>query len=576
MSLVFVQPARAMGIGRNQLALYAPASADAGGAGGTSSALTALVSGTIGWWDASLPSGLSGLGSTPVTAWNSPGRALIDLTGNGHDLLPFTSPASSSAPQGSAHLSGLLGGAGFPTATAGLLQPALDPGAGWQQPASSASATSSWTWHLVWSRPNWRQGTSFDNNPITLLTVGSHPILQVDSSGGANRLVLFPGVGQVVVSTGITRRHTHSIVIRYSPASGADLWLDDNQVARSAAWSSSAPSGPVLLLHDGTIFGAAQCWFHEAAEWNRALSDADVSAVRLYAGRWARGVRKGLYLLFNGQSNAINYTLNDGAAALLARGIGWYLGALAYNVLATTGNPASYTMQSGHGIYAVASAGYPGSFLSDPGDGSDPSNWQLGADGLAVQHAVAGLAAEDLADFCSIVWPWNETDTLRQYSERATFQAAALHFLSLVRTMLGKLEKQDPAGLVECDTLWATGWHHDAPAGCSDCCINSSSECDYRQSADQRQQPARLIVESGDRSCHRWRLATPGHGGQSKAGHAGRPRCRTCAARGRIHRLDHRSPDRCTPGWRTVHRARLQAVTHDAHLSPSSTTQVTI
>ncbi|MDR3532807.1 MAG: hypothetical protein P4L90_19915 [Rhodopila sp.] len=368
----------------------------------------------------------------------------MDLSGNGQNLVPFYSPTSLTPPQGSPHLSGLLGGVGYPVTTPGLLQPALDPNSGWQLAGSTMSATSSWTWYLVWSRPNWRQGTSIDANPITLLTIGSRAILQVDSRNGTNRLVLFPGTGQIVVNSSMGRRHTHSIVIRYSPASGADLWLDNIQVAQSVPWPPGTLSGPVILLHDGTPFGAAQCWFHEAAEWNRALSDSDVAAVVAYAGRWVRGSRKGLYLIINGQSNAINYAMNDGAAALLARGIAWYLGALAYNVVATTGGSASYTMQSGHGIYAVASAGYPGSFVMDPGDGSNPSGWSLGTDGLAVQQAVAALPAEDLSDICAIVWPWNETDSLRQYSEHSTFQAAALRFLSLLRAILGDTSHKIP------------------------------------------------------------------------------------------------------------------------------------
>jgi hypothetical protein len=446
MSLVLIRPGHAMGVGNNRLALYAPLLSEttSSGSGGSSSTLIQDVPGATGWWDASSPGGLLSPGNTPVTVWNSGGTALIDLSGNGQHLVPFHSPTSSTLPQGSPHLSGLLGGVGYPITTAGLLQPALDPDSGWQQPGSIASATSSWTWYVVWSRPNWRQGTSFDANPITLLKIGSQAILQVDSYGGTNRLVLFPGAGQIVVNSNMARRHTHSIIIRYSPASGADLWLDNTQVAQSIPWSPGTLSGPVLLLHDGTSYGAAQCWLQEAAEWNHALSNSDASGLITYAGRWMRGPRKGLYLIINGQSNAINYSMNDGAAALLAQGIAWYLGALAYNVLATTGDPTSYTLQSGHGIYAVTSAGYPGSFVQDLGDGSNPSSWSLGADGLAVQQAVAGLPAEDLSDLCAIVWPWNETDSLRQYSEYAAFHAAALRFLSLLRAMLGDTSNRIP------------------------------------------------------------------------------------------------------------------------------------
>ncbi len=432
-----------MGLGSSRVALYAPLQNLPPGAADTHQPLTQLVPGTTGWWDAASPAGLLGPGDAPITVWNSPGTALRDLSGNGRNLVPFANPANPSLPQGSAHLSGLLGGVGYPTTTPGLLQPAMDPASGWQLPTSTIGATSSWTWYLVWSRPNWRQGTGFAANPITLLTIGGQAILQIDSAGGANRLVLFPGAGQIVASMGIARRHTHSIIIRYLPASGADLWLDNVQLAHSVPWSPGPLSEQVLLLHDGSFFGAAQCWLHEAADWNRALSDGEVASVRGYAGRWIRGVRKGLYLVCNGQSNAINYAMNDGAAALLARGIAWYLGCLAYNVLATTGNPSSYTMQGGHGIYAVSSAGYPGSFVMDPGDGSDPSGWRLGPDGLAVQRAIAGLPPEDLSDVSAIIWPWSETDSLRQYSEYGTFRAA-IRFLSLVRTMLGDAGNRIP------------------------------------------------------------------------------------------------------------------------------------
>lgn len=443
MALIFVRPGRPMVVGRNNLALYAPLPSGPASSTPSSGTLPQLVPGTAGWWDASHPGGLVGPGNTALSSWNISGSALLDQSGNGQNLLPFALTLKPVQPIANAHLSGLLGGAGFPASTSGLLKPTLDPSTGWQVPNSTPGAASSWSWYLVWSRPNWRQGTPFDIDPITLMSIGTVPILQVDSSAGTGRLVLFPGHGQFVVDTTLARRHTHAILIRYRPTLGADLWLDGVQVARAVTWSPGNLTGSTLLLHDGTSSGAAQCWLHEAAEWPRFLSDADVATLIGYAGRWSCGPRKGVYLLFNGQSNAVNYSLNDGAATLLAEGIAWHLGALAYNILATTATASPYTMQSGHGIYATSS-GYPGSFVQNPADGSDPASWPLGTDGLAAQAAIVNLPAEDRADICAIVWPWNETDSVRAFTEESTFQAAALRFLTLLRGMLDDTTNRIP------------------------------------------------------------------------------------------------------------------------------------
>jgi hypothetical protein len=112
--------------------------------------------------------------------------------------------------------------------------------------------------------------------------------------------------------------------------------------------------------------------------------------------------------------------------------------ALAYNVFAAH-TATNWTMVSGHGIYDMPGVGttiYPGSFVADPHDGSQPATWPLGSDGLGVQSFLASQIPEDLAECGAIVWPWSETDSYRAYSEKALFKAAAQRFIALQRAML--------------------------------------------------------------------------------------------------------------------------------------------
>ena len=447
-----------MSTGTGGLALWQPLTSSGGAAPSGTIQLTSLP-GLAGWWDAATPSGFAGTTGSAVSGWNQAVAALVDKSGGSNPLTPFTFASPSGLPLGAGRLAGQLGGVGRFAAISNPVTPPLDPDLGFQAHLPPVDWNGSWTWYFVWSRPNWRQGSGRDANPVTLLAAGTTPLLQADSLGGNNRLVLFPGSAQTVLTQSLTRRHTHSIIFQSQVGGGVNVWLDGAQVAAGIARPQFPPSAaPVLFLHDGTLLGAAQCWFHEAACWQRAVTTAEIAQLLFYATRWYRGSRRSILLLVDGQSNAINYSLNDGAAALLAQGVAWYTGALSYGVVATTGSAASYTMQSGHGIYTVTNGNYPGSFLQNPLDGSDPATWGIGADGQGVQQALAGLASYDAGDICAIVWPWNETDSLRDYSELATFTTAAKRFMALERGMLNQ-----PAGTRP--LVWWNAIPYGTPAG---------------------------------------------------------------------------------------------------------------
>ncbi len=397
------------------------------------------ITGLSGWWDAGTFNGLLDISGRPLPAWNNPAAGIADKSGHGNVLAAYRF-SGSALPQATPRLNAFLGGVGLNTVIVpnampapGYYLPRMDIDQGFRLATANLGAASEWTWYFVWSRPNWRQDMA---GPITLLNIAGATVLQADGvRGDGGRLMLFAGAAMRVLTSSLERRHTHSIIIRNTPGAGIDVWLDGDQVASGVANPLGVTaSGPLLLLHSGVSQGSAQCWFHEAASWSRALAPDEITTLLACATRWQRGARKGVMLLITGQSNAHNYALADGAGHLLAQGVAWYLGALAYNVFAAEIVSTTGTIKSGHGIYACPP--YEGSFVVNPNDGSLPAAWQLGADGQAVQTFVSSQIAEDLAECGAIVWLWNETDSYRRYSEKAMFKAAAQRFMALQRAML--------------------------------------------------------------------------------------------------------------------------------------------
>jgi len=434
MGIALIAPGVPMRAGPAGLALWRPLAASVT----PPAAMLAAIVGLSGWWDAAQPSTMLDAIGSPLTRWSQNVGALSDRSGTNRALQPWRAGTGTATPMATPRLSGTMGGVGRIAGGSGTLSPALDPDLGWEVADVPFGSGAAWTCVLVWSRPNLRQNSGHDSTPVALITQGGTQILQADPTS----LKLFPGASHAVLKTDLARRHTHSIILRHTPGSGIDVWLDATQVATGLANPlASTATAPMTLLHDATANGAAQCWLHEVALWERALTGGEITSLLGYLTRWTRGPRKGVTLLFNGQSNALNYAINDGAAALLAQGVGWHLGTLATNVVARWGG-SSYTIASGHGLYPTADGLFPGSFVSN--SGGDPATWALGADGLATQAAITALNTDDRNDIAALVWPWNETDSLRAASEKTTFKAAAKRFLELERTMLGRTAAQLP------------------------------------------------------------------------------------------------------------------------------------
>jgi hypothetical protein len=414
----------------------------------------AAIAGLSGWWDAGT-----------AAAWNTAVTSLADQSGHNQAMTPYHYYTAGGVTLASLlptpRLNALLGGIGAPIAqstnSASLTySPTLDPDTGLQLPSLSLAPDAGWTRMLVWSRPNLRQGTYYVNaNPVSLMCSNGSVLLSLSTTGST--LTLFPSGANVVLSSSMTRRHTHAIILRNTPGVGVDAWLDGVQVASAVANPLPAGvTGQVVLMHEMDLQGAAQLWLHEMAAWERALDAGDMATLIACGGRWVLGPRRGLSLLIMGQSNA-SYFVASGGAQLMANGLAWYLGALAGNIIfqpsGTYLNPARYTQVNGHPISnstapLFAPGAGNGTFLTNPGDGSDPSSWALGPDGVATNAYLTGPSAiptaDDLSDIAAIVWPWTEQDSTAPYAQKALYTGTVERLAALTRGMLSRTPAQLP------------------------------------------------------------------------------------------------------------------------------------
>jgi hypothetical protein len=109
--------------------------------------------------------------------------------------------------------------------------------------------------------------------------------------------------------------------------------------------------------------------------------------------------------------------------------------------------PTRYSIIFGHPISNSSPPLFPtgsanGTFITNPGDGSDPSSWAAGPDFAALTAYLTGssaiVSAIDEADIAFIVWPWSEQDSTMPYANKSLYKSTVLRLLSLTRNLLGR------------------------------------------------------------------------------------------------------------------------------------------
>jgi len=415
-----------------------------------------------GWWDAGILGSVLGPSGTVLDTMNATVGALVDKSGSGIPLLPFHI-AADTMPNPTLmvpRVNGFLGAVGSPDATIAQYGPTLDPDWGLSLAQFDCGSAVSWTLYLVWTRPNWRQGTievNSDPTPLIHAMATGTTIVQAAGPAGGG-LVLFAGTGaSIVLTSTLERRHTHALILRNTPGVGVDVWLDGVQVAQGAVnpLGASVP-GQLLLFHDNTIQGSAQCWFHEAACWGRAIDAVEISTLIDCQARWVLGARRGVNLLVMGQSNAEWFT-QASASLALAQGVAWYLGAAAWGSTSLQSgdyiSPARYSLIAGHPISNSSPPLFPpgagnGTFLTNPGDGSSPAGWSFGPDGQALTAYLTGaqalVSSSDESDIVFLLWPWSEQDSTMPYANKALYKGSISRLAGLTRALFNRSAAQMP------------------------------------------------------------------------------------------------------------------------------------
>ena len=249
--------------------------------------------------------------------------------GAGGPLTVWHAAGAGTTPIATPRLNGLLGGVGLNlvrrrAAGVGSAVAGHGSGSGLARRVVNLGSATAWTVFLVWSRPNWRQKFRRRQHAAQHRRhAGSGRRQSMAASG----LVLVSRAQQTVLTSSLTRRHSHAVILRNTPgvASMSGWMRRRSRRPLPTRW----PRRSLRLCCSCTaarLGGGSECWFHEAAFWRSALTATGIAAVAGLSGAMGPWGRAEASRSLSPASPMPATALNDGAWHLLAQGVAWHLG----------------------------------------------------------------------------------------------------------------------------------------------------------------------------------------------------------------------------------------------------------
>lgn len=401
--------------------------------GGVHAQSPSTIPGIYAWWDATSSAGVADAnGNANVTKADH----IIDQTGGTNHLYckTYSGAAAGSFPEVS-RVDRALGG--LSEVLLAYQDHRSEAGQELDGPSVDLGSSKAWTFWMTWTRPRWKySGGSYpqENSTVStsLIRCGSTDLLTLPG-GDPSQLAMFNST--LPVPGSITERHTHSIIIRNTPGTGVAVWLDNVRVVTAGVnFYSASQLGKLVFLRDGGLY------FHDGGVWQRAITDTEIGSLQNYLSRYYFGSRLAFGQLSMGQSNQgqeVSTYSEAGNRVSVPAYLNGYVITASYGAVSANGVG---TIFGGNSLYATGS----GTFLKDPGDGSDPSTWSLGGAGNGCLAYFATLLPTDKQYLNFVHWLQGENDTTLSASTQPKYESACKRFMDLIRSSLGRTATQLP------------------------------------------------------------------------------------------------------------------------------------